>query len=135
MTARWLRALAAIVIAAVSVGMYIWNARETMADETRGARRYRIQVYRFRPITEFQFDHDENVYRSDRTAFGATRIIRIDSVRWLGSSTAVMLNFAAGIDSGGSENHRLYYDFGTGTLLTTLNGSKDATRLDAILRE
>lgn len=135
MKARWLRALAAIVIAGAGVGVYIWNARETMADETRGARRYRVQVYRFRPITEFQFDHDQNVYRSDRATFGATRITRIDSVRWLGSSTAVMLNFAADVDSGRSESQRLYYDFDTGTLLTTLNGSRDAARLDAILRE
>jgi hypothetical protein len=132
---RWLRIFAAIAVAGVGAGTYFWNAKETIADDSRGAWRYRVRVYRFRPITEFRFDHDANVYRSDEITFGATRVVRLDDVRWIGAADAVMLKFRADIDSGGAADRQLYYDFGTGAVLTTLNSSKDATRLDGALHQ
>jgi hypothetical protein len=121
-------------VAIVSVGVYFWNAKETIADETRGVRRYQVRVYRFRPITEFRFDQDANPYRTHRTTFGAVKVERIDNVRWLGGDEAVVLSLRAPMGSGGIESRRVYYDFGTGALLTTFDG-RNAERLDGALHQ
>jgi hypothetical protein len=47
----------------------------------------------------------------------------------------VILDFQARIDSGGVENRRLFYDFDSGTLLTTLKYPMTDAKLDGFVRQ
>jgi hypothetical protein len=124
---RWIISLTSLFAIAT---VYFWTAKRTVMTEThdyapshRPMERHRFELlqYRYRPILVWRsFVIGGRAERSEHT-FGAWTIEKLDRTEWCGNGRGVLVQATAQYDSGESHDARLFYDFRTASILTTLD--------------
>jgi hypothetical protein len=125
---RWIISLTAIAI--VFAIVYFWTAKQTVMTQTRDyapshgpiqRHRFELLQYRFRPILVWRsFVIGGRGGWSEHT-YGAWTIEKLHRTEWCGNGRGVLVQATAQYDFGESLDARLFYDFRTASILTTLD--------------
>ena len=123
---------ALLCMVAVAIPFYLWNGTRVLMSAKRvyGSDKFQarectftIRVYRFRPITEFEFSTD-SYYRltTDHYTFGAFTVDKINRIEWFPQRRAVLMNLEAELDSVNiAEPLPILYDFERACLLSPVH--------------
>lgn len=125
---RWIISLTAIAI--VFAIVYFWTAKRTLMTQIRDyvpshgpmeRHRFELLQYRYRPILVWRSLVIGGRTEQSEHTFGAWTIEKLDRTEWCGNGRGVLVQARAQYDSGESHDARLFYDFCTASILTTLD--------------
>jgi hypothetical protein len=142
MTALRLILVAVVLFGAIG-GVYYWNAKTSVAMETQAyshpvgdplTHRFELLQYRHWPILVWRSTVEgTHAVRAEHT-FGAQVLERLERIQWCGDGRGVLVEAVSQYDSGESRSIRIYQDFVTGSLLTTLDLSATDVSIDDAVR-
>jgi hypothetical protein len=141
---RWIISLTAITIvfAIVSI-VYFWTAKRTVMTQTSDyvpshgpmeRHRFELLQYRFRHILVWRTAVTGGRGGRSEHTFGAWEIEKLHRTEWCGKGKGVLVQATAVYDSGESHDTQLFYDFRTGSMLTTLDHRTTAEAVNERVR-
>jgi hypothetical protein len=121
--------------------VYFWRGKEVVASDVTqygtAQERHRLEVlkYRYRPITVWRFAVEGRPSADAQYTYGATETRTVPRLEWCGGGVGVVIQAVVRYDYGESRLTRVFYNFKTGSLLTTLDyQTRDAQIADAVER-
>jgi hypothetical protein len=127
-----------VLLATAVAAIYFWRSTNAVTSQfynyggpIRERHGFEVLEYRYRPITVWRFSVEGS--RSRQYTYGATEIQSPPHDEWCGNGVGVVIDAVVRYDYGESRGARVFYNFRTGALLTTLNyWTKDAQIAAAI---
>ena len=107
--------------------VYFWRGTEIVAADVTQCggehERHKLEVlkYRYRPITVWRFAVEGRRSADAQYTYGATEIRTVPRLEWCGDGVGVVIQAVVRYDYGESRLTRVFYNFKTGSLLTTLD--------------
>jgi hypothetical protein len=129
-----------ILFCAAVAAVYFWRGKRVLVRDfvqygASAHERHGLEIleFRYRPVTVWRFDVDGSRSAHAEYTYGATELRSMPQRRWCGKGMGVTIEVVLRYDYGDSRATRVFYNFKTGSLLTTLDyGTKDSQIAAAI---
>jgi hypothetical protein len=114
------------------VAVYLWRSKKVLACDVSAfaaheQHRFEVLEYRHRPITVWRFEIIGTRSAHAEYTYGATEIQTVPRREWCGNGSGVVIGAVVRYDYGESRLTHVFYNFKTGSLITTLDHrTKDA---------
>jgi hypothetical protein len=112
----------------VAAALYFWGGKRVVFSggtqygiSRRERHEFAVVEYRYRPITIWRFVVQGTRSAHAQYTFGATQIQTTPRGEWCGNGLGVVIEAVVRYDYGESRLTRVFYDFSTRSLLTTLD--------------
>lgn len=122
--------------------IYFWRSKNAVTSQFieyggPAVERHGFEVleYRYRPITVWRFSVEGGRSAHEQYTYGATEIESPPHHEWCGNGAGVVIDAVVRYDNGESRLTRVFYNFRTDSLLTTLDYETKDTQIAAAIEK